>query len=281
VIDLHMHTTASDGRCSPDDLVGRVERAGIRTFAITDHDTLAALPAARAALPPGLVLVPGIEITAVAGGRDVHVLGYWVDESDADLQAFLGDQRQRRVERVERIAHELAAAGVPIDVRRLLDEALSRPGAAVGRPALARALVAAGHVPAESDAFDMWLGEGRPAYVPRSGVSPGEVIARIHAAGGLASLAHPAVTRRDDQVPAWAAAGLDALEAFHSDHTDADTARYLDAAATLGLAVTGGSDFHGDEIHPRGRDRHLGGVTLPVDRWEALEQARVDVGHAR
>lgn len=276
-----MHTTASDGRCSPADLVGRLERAGIATFAITDHDTLAALPEARLALPSGVSLVPGIEVTAVFGGRDVHVLGYWVDEDDADLQGFLADQRQRRVERVERIAHTLAAAGVPIDADRLLDEALTRPGASIGRPMLARALVAAGHVPSEVDAFDVWLGEGRPAYVSRTGVSPGDVIARIHAAGGLASLAHPAVTRRDDQVSAWAADGLDALEAFHSDHTDADVGRYLEAAATLGLAVTGGSDFHGDETHPRGRHRHLGGVTLPADRWEALERARVAVGHGR
>lgn len=281
MIDLHLHTTASDGRCNPADLVGRLDRAAIRTFAITDHDTLAALPAARAVLPPGLVLVPGIEVTAVFGGSDVHVLGYWVDEADADFQAFLGEQRQRRVERVERIAHALAAAGVPIDATRLLDDALSRPGAAVGRPALARALVAAGHVPSEADAFDVWLGEGRPAYVPRSGVSPSDVIARIHAAGGLASLAHPAVTRRDDQVPAWAADGLDALEAYHSDHAEPDTVRYLEAASTLGLAVTGGSDFHGDETHPRGRLRHLGRVTLPTERWEALQQARAGAGHVQ
>lgn len=281
MIDLHMHTTASDGRCSPADLVGRLHHAGVRTFAITDHDTLAALPVARVCLPPELTLIPGIEVTAVFGGRDVHVLGYWVDEADRDFQSFLDQQRQRRVDRVERIAAVLAAAGAAIDVQRLLDEATTRPGASVGRPALARALVAAGHVPSEADAFDVWLGEGRPAYVPRTGVPPGEVIARLHAAGGVASLAHPAVTRRDDQLAAWAADGLDALEAYHSDHIEGDTPRYLDAASTLGLAVTGGSDFHGDDGHPRDRRRQLGGVTLPDERWQALLEARARTVHGR
>lgn len=273
-----MHTTASDGRCSPDDLVARVQAAGLGTFAITDHDTVAALPAARRlADARGLTLVPGIEITAVWDARDVHVLGYWCDEDDADLAAFLVEQRARRVARVERIAHALARAGAAIDVTPLLDDAAARPGAAVGRPGLARALVQAGHAASVQDAFDRLLGEGRPAYVPRSGVAPEEVFALVHAAGGLASIAHPGVTRRDDLLARWARGGADALEAFHSDHGAGDEGRYLDAAAQLGLAVSGGSDFHGDDpASSRSTRRALGGVTLPAAQFARLADARAE-----
>ncbi len=270
-----MHTTASDGRCAPPDLVARVQAAGLTTFAITDHDTVAALPDARGlAAGRGLTLVPGIEITAVCDGRDVHVLGYWCDEADADLLAFLVEQRARRVARVERIADALARAGAPINLVPLLDDAAARPGAAVGRPGLARALVQAGHAASVQDAFDRLLAEGRPAYVPRSGVVPEEVFEIVHRAGGVASLAHPAVTRRDDLLPRWARGGADALEAFHSDQDADDEARYLDAAAQLGLAVSGGSDFHGDDPGPVRRTRRaLGGVTLPAAQFARLRAA--------
>lgn len=276
MIDLHLHTTASDGRCSPAELVARVHAAGVTTFAITDHDTMAALPQARAlAVPLGLTLVPGIEVTAVCDARDVHVLGYWVDELSADLIDFLAEQRRRRVERVQRIAHALARAGAPIEIRPLLDDALARPGTAVGRPGLARLLVEAGHATSAQDAFDRLLGEGQPAYVPRTGVSLEAVAEIIHHAGGVASLAHPGVTRRDDRLDAWMRGGLDALEAYHSDHSAADEARYLAAAAAAGLAVSGGSDFHGDDRSANRSGRRLvGGVTLPAERFAGLQAAQ-------
>lgn len=270
-----MHTTASDGRCSPEDVVARVQAAGLTTFAITDHDTVAALPAARlGAAAGGLTLVPGIEITAVWEARDVHVLAYWCDEADASLGAFLVEQRARRRERVERIAHALARAGAPIDVAPLLDDAAARPGAAVGRPGLARALVQEGHAVSMQDAFDRFLGVGCPAYVPRQGAPPEEVFAIVHAAGGLASLAHPGVTGQDDMLARWVRGGLDAFEAFHSDHPASAQARYLEAAAGLGVAVSGGSDFHGDDpSSSRSARRVIGGVTLPNDHWLGLRAA--------
>lgn len=272
MIDLHMHTTVSDGRCSPAEVVARVAAAGVTTFAITDHDTIAALPeAAPLAASAGLTLVPGIEITAVRDARDVHVLGYWCDGDDASLLAFLAEQRDRRLERVERIGQALTRMGAPIDVRPLLDDAAARPGAAVGRPSLARALVKAGHARSPQDAFDRLLGDGRPAYVPRSGVTPEAVFAIIHDAGGLASLAHPGVTRRDDLIERWVRGGLDALEAFHSDHDAATQARYMALAAALGVAVSGGSDFHDDDPQAHRSRRVVGGVTLPPDHWEALQ----------
>lgn len=267
-----MHTTASDGRCAPSELVSRVVAAGLGTFAVTDHDTIAALPEVRAAAAAARVtLVPGVELTAVDDGRDVHVLAYWFDEDSADLAAFLAEQRTRRVERVERMADALDRAGAPIDLRPLLDEAAARPGAAVGRPALARALVAAGHARSVQDAFERLLGAGRPGYVGRHGVPPEAVAEIVHDAGGIVSLAHPGVTARDDRIARWARGGLDALEAFHSDHDLAAAARYLAAAETLGLAVSGGSDFHGDDpASSRSARRQLGGVTLPADRFARL-----------
>jgi predicted metal-dependent phosphoesterase TrpH len=272
VIDLHMHTTASDGRCSPSDLVARVHAAGVRVFSVTDHDTVAALAdAGTAASALGLMLVPGIEVTAVWDARDVHVLGYWIDPDDPGLAAFLEAQRARRVERVQAIGLALAAAGAPVDVEPLLASARKRPGASVGRPGVARLVVAAGHAASVQDAFDRLLGTGCPAFVPRTGVSPEDAVRVIHQAGGLASLAHPGVTRRDDRIGMWADAGLDAIEAYHSDHSDDEQERYLQRARQLGLAVSGGSDFHGDDqVAQRARRRTLGGVSLPADAWEAL-----------
>jgi predicted metal-dependent phosphoesterase TrpH len=276
VIDLHLHTTASDGRCSPTELVRRVHAAGVEVFAVTDHDTVAGHPeAAAAARVHAVEFVPGIEITAVWAGRDVHVLGYWIDGTQPAFAAFLADQRARRVARVEAIGAALAGEGAPIDLGPLLASIRQRPGASVGRPDLARLLVAAGHVSSLQDAFDRLLGDGCPAYVARTGVAPAEVFAIIHAAGGVASLAHPGVTRRDDLLGAWAAAGLDALEAYHSDHSEAEVTLYLERAEALGLLVTGGSDFHGDDpMSHRARRRVVGGVTLPAAAWAALSARR-------
>jgi len=276
VIDLHMHTTASDGRCSPADLVAWVHAAGVTTFAITDHDTVAALAEARVhAERLRLTLVPGVEVTAVWQGRDVHVLGYWIDPAHPALGAFLAGQRERRVARARAIGAALAQAGAKVDLEPLLARVAARAGAAVGRPGVAQALVSAGHASSVQDAFDRLLGEGCPAYVSRTGVPPNDVCAIIHAAGGVASLAHPGVTRRDDCLAQWASDGLDALEAYHSDHSEADQVRYLERAQQLGLAVSGGSDFHGDDpMSHRSRRRVLGGVPLPEPAWHALQARR-------
>ncbi len=276
MIDLHMHTTASDGRLSPAELVRRVAAAGIRTMSVTDHDTLAGLPDVRsAAEAAGIDLVDGIEITSVHDGRDVHILGYFLDVSGAPLAGFLHAQRMRRVERVREIAARLAALGAPLDVTALLAAAQTRPGTSVGRPVIARALVASGHAASVQDAFDRFLAHGRPAFVARVGPTPVEVLQVIHTAGGLASMAHPGVTNQPEVMRTLARAGLDAIEVHHSDHSPARRAELHAYARRHDLLETGGSDFHGDED----RARPLGGAALPAEDYARLvEAARVRRG---
>jgi predicted metal-dependent phosphoesterase TrpH len=274
LIDLHMHTTASDGRLTAAALIARAARARLTTIAVTDHDTVASIAAATAhGKKVGIRVVPGIEITAVDRGRDVHVLGYFFDPDDDDLAAFLISQRALRVTRVREMAALLAGLNMFIDIDNVLMEAATRPGSSVGRPQIARELVRAGYLSSVQDAFDLWLASGQPAYVPRTGPSPADVVKAIHDAGGIASFAHPGVTKRDDLVAPLAEIGLDAIEAYHSDHTPEDTAAYRRMAARLGILITGGSDFHGENPDEpmRAQRSVLGVVVLPKEDFAALE----------
>ena len=263
-----MHTTASDGTSTPEDLVARVRGAGISVFSVTDHDTMAAVPAASAAASrDGLTCVPGIEITTVHDGHDVHMLGYFLASDSPVLAVLLERVRALRRERASEIADRLSAAGAPIDVEALVSTADAGSSRSLARPQIARALIAAGHVATVADAFDRFLSEGCCAYVPHRGPSPVEGIAAIVSAGGVASLAHPATTKCDDLIPALAGAGLAAIEAYHSAHDAAVTERYVALARSLGLAVSGGSDFHG--VGTR-RSEFFGVVGLPAHEYEAL-----------
>ena len=275
MIDLHMHTTASDGTFAPAALVDRAYAAGIRTLSVTDHDTMAGVPeAASAAAERGMEFLPGIEITAVADGRDVHLLAYFLDPAPAGLEAFLVDQREDRVRRARAMGERLAALGAPIAIEGLI-AAASTTGRAVARPSVARALVEAGHCATVQEAFDRWLADGGPAYVGRRGASPAEVVHLVARSGGLAAVAHPGLLRRDDLIPGLVTAGLGALEVFHSDHDTAAQARYQRLAAQHGLAICGGSDFHGDRHR---RATCFGRVGLPRDRYETFI-ARVRRAH--
>ena len=268
MFDLHLHTTASDGDFAPVDVVRKARAAGLRTIAITDHDTVAGVgEAQQCGDAVGMRVIAGIEVSAVHSGRDVHVLGYFVNPAHPPLLKFLQDQRADRVDRVREIARRLTAMGKPIDHEALLASYLTRTDRTVGRPAVARALVAAGHVPTVAAAFETLIGSGGPAFVPRRSASTEVVVSLVHAAGGVASLAHPGLLRRDDLIPPIAEAGLDALEVYHSDHTPWDVERYRRLAATLRLAISGGSDFHGERRHGQSR---LGRITLPADEFERL-----------
>ncbi len=269
MIDLHVHTTASDGVLPPAAVVARAHYAGITVLSVTDHDTTAGLAEARdAARRANILLVNGIEITAVEGDRDVHVLGYFFNPDDRWLAEFLVRQREDRVRRVHEIVARLAAAGSAIDARPIF-AAAAVGGRSIGRPHIADALVAAGHARDRNDAFDRLLGTRGCAFVPRRGPTAAEIVGVIRDAGGVASLAHPGLTRRDDLIPALAGAGLAAIEARHADHDAETEARYRALAATLGLAVTGGSDFHAEGDHHAGT---LGTVALPPADFAALQE---------
>jgi predicted metal-dependent phosphoesterase TrpH len=274
LIDLHTHTTESDGWCAPAELVARAAAAGVTVLGVTDHDTVGGCePAAAACVATGVTFVAGIEITAMRGDHDVHVLGYFIDVTSPALHLFLSEQRRRRIDRLREMMAKLAALGIELDVDTILRPALEDPAKSAGRPWIARALVAAGHVGDTDEAFDRWLERGKPAFVPRLGASTADVISRIHAAKGIASLAHPALVGHDEWIGGMAAEGLDALEAHHSEHDGAATARYLAMAAALGLAVSGGSDFHGDPSHG---PREPGAVALPREAYETLIRLKAD-----
>jgi predicted metal-dependent phosphoesterase TrpH len=268
LIDLHTHTTASDGRCTPSELVDLAAARGVTVLSVTDHDTVAGCREAEHACDRlGLEFVSGIEITAVREQRDVHVLGYFLDTSSSSLLEFLGIQRERRIERLRAMLDRLASCGVPLDTEAILAPALEDASRAAGRPWIARELVRVGHVASISEAFERWLATDRPAFVPRTGALPREVFERIHEAGGIASLAHPGLLKRDAWLDEFAAEGLDALETHHTKHTPQDTEHYLEVAARLSLAVSGGSDFHGDDAQTA---LAPGAVSLPRPAFEAL-----------
>jgi 3',5'-nucleoside bisphosphate phosphatase len=268
MIDLHTHTTASDGRCSPSELVARASAAGVTVLSVTDHDTAdACAEAERGCGAAGITFVTGIEITAVREEVDVHVLGYFFAPQSPALRVFLAEQRQRRLDRIGRIIVQLTKFGLKLDADKIMRPAIERPGLSIGRPAVARALVAAGYVKTSNDAFSIWLSRGRPGFVPREGATPDAVIEQIHGAGGIASLAHPGLLRRDEWIAGLASAGLDAIEAYHTNHDEAAIGRYRSIAHRLGLSISGGSDYHADQSHGA---PHPGSMALPADSFAQL-----------
>jgi 3',5'-nucleoside bisphosphate phosphatase len=198
----------------------------------------------------------------------VHVLGYFLNPGSTALTEFLQAQRSDRIRRVREIAARLAELGYRIEIEPLV-EAAARGDRSIGRPAVADALVTAGHSVDRDDAFARLLGRGCPAFVPRTGVAGAVVLETIHAAGGIASLAHPGIATDDELIESLAAAGLDAIEVWHSDHSPEQQTYYAALADRLGIARSGGSDYHGDGLH---RACRLGGVLLPPAEFIRLER---------
>jgi len=269
-IDLHSHSTVSDGLDSPSELVAKMAEAGLTSFALTDHDTLQGLPEARAeAERRGLRLISGAEISAEWGGQDdIHILALFVDENNDRFNSALAGRQEERRTRGERMAQRLVEAGFAID----LDAIRADVGDGVwGRPHLARALIRAGYAASNDEAFDRFLGRDHPWYVPYEKWRAGEVVAAIRDAGGVSSLAHAVWYKDGDNlIRALAEAGLDAIEVFHPDHDPACERRLATIALELGLASTAGSDFHGT---PEGRKRP-GAVFGGPEMLAALEARR-------
>jgi predicted metal-dependent phosphoesterase TrpH len=270
MIDLHMHTTASDGQSTPERLARQLAKAGITVAAVTDHDTTAAIAEVRAhAETRGIRVIAGIEITAVQEREDVHMLGYGFDPAHPALVAFLETQRADRRRRLEEMHAKLVSLGMPVDIETQMSAASDKSGKALGRPLLAAALVTGGYVASIAEAFEKYLGHGGPAFVTRRGASPADVVALIHRAGGVVSVAHPGKLKSDALIETLAEIGLDAIEAHHPDHDAATTAAYRARAAKLGLLITGGSDFHGRES---GRVNAMGKITLPPADFARLNE---------
>jgi len=255
MIDLHTHTTASDGTDTPEQLLQRAETSGITALAITDHDTLEGVDSVlQTAARAGLELIRGVELSTRVTvetdprRRNAHLLGYFFAEPGPEFRAWLTSLLKGRKERNGRIAKRLQELG--LDVRLEEAEALGRNITA--RPHFASVMIRKGYVKSVREAFDVYLGETGCAYIERADPPVEEAIRRVRAAGGVTSLAHairlnqPDPARELELISAWARAGLDALEVWHSDHGEAEVARYGHIADVCNLARTGGSDFHGD-----------------------------------
>jgi predicted metal-dependent phosphoesterase TrpH len=247
--DLHCHSVASDGTCSPGEMMARARAAELDVVALTDHDTVAGHAAARASLPAGLTLVRGMEMSCRLDGHSVHLLGYLFDPDDAALSAECARIRASRRSRARAIVDRLAALGVPVTWEQVT--AIAADGV-VGRPHIARAMAAAGVVRSPAEAFGPdWLGAGGRAYVTRYAPGPVRAIGLIRAAGGVAVLAHPRVSARgwqlpDAQIARLAGAGLAGIEVWHPDQGQPERAHLGALAARLGLVASGGSDDHGE-----------------------------------
>lgn len=266
-VDLHTHSTASDGARAPADVVREASRIGLLAIALTDHDTVAGLAEARdAARLTGLRVVAGVELSAVEGDTETHVLGLHLSRL-GELEQRLTALRAMRLARAEQIVQRLSALGVRIELGDVLAQAA---GGAVGRPHIARALVHSGWAVDLRDAFDRYLGSGRPAYVPKERLPLLDAIGMIHRAGGLAVLAHPGAAGTRERVAALAALRLDGLEVRHPGHSAEDIARLGALADHFGLVKSGGSDWHGATEG----GRVLGMMHVPVD-WLALQDERV------
>lgn len=248
MIDLHAHTTASDGSLSSNELIKLAHKIGLSAIGITDHDTTAGLPPALAAGKENKVeVVPGIELSVSYPTGRCHLLGYFIQHDNRKLNGRLEEILENRRRRNERLTSRLQDLGIPITLKMALEEA---GGEVLARPHFALAMVRLGVVSNPQEAFDRYLGEGAAAYVPKDKISFAEGIELIHDAGGLAVLAHPLtlelpVSGLADRMPEMKRQGLDGIEALYNRHQPGDNRALSQIARNFGLLITGGSDFHG------------------------------------
>lgn len=268
-VDLHAHSTASDGSRAPGDVVREAKRIGLAAIALTDHDTVAGIAEATAAAEElGLRVVPGVELSAVEGDVETHILGLHLSDT-RELEAKLIALRDMRRTRAERMVLRLNELGVRIDFASVLEQAA---GGAIGRPHVARAMIAEGWAVDFRDAFERYLGNGRPAYVTKERLAVSEATALIHRAGGLAILAHPSHSGTRERIAAFVEQGMDGIEVRHPSHSAEDTARLAALVEHFSLVPSGGSDWHGSADGPR----TLGMMRVPAD-WLRRQDNRIRV----
>ncbi len=266
LVDLHSHSTRSDGAFAPARLVEEAATRGVTTLALTDHDTTAGLDEAEAAAQQhGLEFVPGVEITCECAGTEVHLLGLGIDRLNPKLQRVCADVQERRRERFFEMVARLRAHGVPLSTEGVED------GVSLARPYLARLLVQQGKVAGYQEAFERYLRRGRPGFVDHSRIRIEGAIEAIQAAGGVAVIAHPGLYRNGDEVVFEARKlGLDGIECHHSDHNHDVSQHYVSLARKLELLVSGGADFHGPE---HARSKFFGRRGCPNDDFKRMKEA--------
>jgi predicted metal-dependent phosphoesterase TrpH len=266
-VDLHVHSTASDGRLTPAEVIGEAAEKGMSYIALADHDTVDGIAAAKKAAQsyPNLTVIPAIEISTDIPQGEVHILGYFIDYTDAELLAKLEDFKDSRLRRAEKMVAKLADLGVPVEWQRVLEIA---GVSTIGRPHIAQAMMEKGHVPSFQEAFDEYLGHGKPAYVEREKMLPAEAVAIIIKAQGLPVLAHPLTTEDPEGlVTELKPTGLVGLEAYYGEYDAEEVEGLVEMAQKHGLIATGGSDFHG--IEPE-EETAIGGADVPLEAVERL-----------
>lgn len=283
-VDLHTHSTASDGLLTPSALVERASALGLRALALTDHDTVDGIPEALAAAGQRqIILIPGVELSTDHPGAECHILAYFLDYGNAQLHKTLREFREGRLERGQAMVGRLLELGVPLSWERVQELA---HGGTVTRAHVAEALLEAGHVATRQEAFDLYIGHGRPAYISRFKLSPEEAVRLVRQVHGIPVLAHPTYAEPTrDWLAAGSArrpwpflerlvqAGLMGLEAYYGDYSAELCAQLVEMAQHYGLIVTGGSDFHGHEERPA-----LGAVPVPLHVLHDLYRLARQIG---
>ncbi|MCG1011792.1 PHP domain-containing protein [Tepidanaerobacter sp. GT38] len=257
-VDLHIHTTYSDGLLTPEQVVKKAIDRNLQAIAITDHDTVdGILPAIiEARKYEGFEVIPGIELSTYYDGQEVHILGYYIDYKDLNLKKELLDLQQNRQQRLEKIIYKLNNIGVLINIKDVQEKAR---GSSVGRPHVALALIEKGYVTSIKEAFDKYLSKGRPAYVPRKKLTPSDAIKLIKNSDGIPVLAHPGLLENDSIIHELIESGIMGIEVIHKDHTQIHTDCYTKLALENNLLLTGGSDSHGEE------PLLLGTLNVPIE----------------
>ncbi len=266
LVDLHIHSTASDGKHSPAAIIAKAAELGLKVISLTDHDSIEGIaPAIKAAKAfPGLTFIPGVEISTDLPDGEAHILGYFIDYTSPDFQKELEKFRDSREGRGRRMVEKLNKLGIKIDWTRV--QAIAGDGA-IGRPHVAQAMLERGYIKTFEEAFDKYIGHGGPAYVEREKMTPKEAVALILRAKGIPVLAHPfTVKDPETMVKSLKKAGLAGIEAYYKDNTAAATQATLRLAKKYGLIATGGTDYHGISDN----EVMLGGTEIPLEAAERL-----------
>ena len=266
-VDLHIHSTASDGRLSPAEVVHKAAELGLTIIALTDHDTVDGVAPALAAAEayPHLKIIPAVEISTDMPTDEVHVLGYFVEHTDRELRATLERMRHSRQHRAQRMIAKLDNLGMPLDWQRVQEIAGS---GSVGRPHLAQAMLEKGYIASFREAFTKYIGRGGPAYVVRDKMTPQEAVRLILRSKGLPVLAHPlTISRPEEMIVELKAAGLVGIEAYYDSYTADEVERLLGLASRYSLIASGGSDYHGLDASI---ETMMGGAEVPMAAAEQL-----------